>query len=401
MLRGAVAGAGVELGLAKETISEPGLIQHDDLVASLQGVVSLRALAEPILVALVGEVIERGLHYLVGLSVRDWLGVRCPWLPRSEVDDLVTIAEAITDPRHARIGDLVRAGGVPLRRVAKMVRALDRIAPACTAQAYDGSIDILLPVVSAPDFTDKALKTATDHLLECALSDKDKAAAQQAATACREVHESSLAGGMLTRFILTCDPPGAATIRAILSSPLAAPAPGEETGDETRPAKQRRYDALMTVLGRGMTSPEGTPTTSKAKIFVTMTYDTLRDQLIGCGRTFTGDTLSPTQVRLLACSAELIPTVLGSESEVIDHGRSVRLATPGQIKRLWLRDRHCTFPGCTTPATWCDAHHLSWWSRGGPTDLNNLTLLCGRHHTRVHELDLTATTTETGTTWHT
>ncbi|MEO7753356.1 MAG: HNH endonuclease [Terracoccus sp.] len=53
------------------------------------------------------------------------------------------------------------------------------------------------------------------------------------------------------------------------------------------------------------------------------------------------------------------------------------------------------------PATWCDAHHLTHWARGGPSSLRNAALLCPRHHTRVHDHDLTATVTATGVTWHT
>lgn len=52
------------------------------------------------------------------------------------------------------------------------------------------------------------------------------------------------------------------------------------------------------------------------------------------------------------------------------------------------------------PPQWCDAHHLDWWSRGGHTDLAHLALLCGRHHTIVHDKDLTATIDHTGVTWH-
>jgi hypothetical protein len=40
------------------------------------------------------------------------------------------------------------------------------------------------------------------------------------------------------------------------------------------------------------------------------------------------------------------------------------------------------------------------WILGGPTDLTNGALLCGRHHTLVHQLRLTATITDTGITWH-
>ncbi|MDQ2848219.1 MAG: HNH endonuclease, partial [Actinomycetota bacterium] len=73
-----------------------------------------------------------------------------------------------------------------------------------------------------------------------------------------------------------------------------------------------------------------------------------------------------------------------SDSEILDEGRAQRLFTGPQLKALWLRDTHCTFPGCEAPAHWCNAHHLKHWIDGGPTDLNNAALLCGRHHTIVH-----------------
>ena len=61
-----------------------------------------------------------------------------------------------------------------------------------------------------------------------------------------------------------------------------------------------------------------------------------------------------------------------------------RLATPAQQTALAARDRGCTWPGCMTPPALCEAHHVIWWSRGGPTTLDNLALLCHRHHTQVH-----------------
>jgi hypothetical protein len=50
---------------------------------------------------------------------------------------------------------------------------------------------------------------------------------------------------------------------------------------------------------------------------------------------------------------------------------------------LTARDRHCQFPGCTSRR--CDAHHVTHWMDGGNTSLDNLTLLCRRHHRAVHE----------------
>ncbi|MBW6439872.1 HNH endonuclease [Actinoplanes hulinensis] len=37
------------------------------------------------------------------------------------------------------------------------------------------------------------------------------------------------------------------------------------------------------------------------------------------------------------------------------------------------------------PLDWCDAHHIVSWADGGPTDIANLTLLCGHHHRLIHD----------------
>jgi hypothetical protein len=180
-------------------------------------------------------------------------------------------------------------------------------------------------------------------------------------------------------------------------------------------------DALLTVVQRGVASADGVATTDKAKVVVLIDLDTLiRDVSdvgtstgagtstgigssvgVGAGATLTGDVLSPGVVRRMACEAEIIPMVLGGDGEPLDVGRGRRLVTRSQRLAHTVRDRGCTFEGCTVPATWCDAHHLDPWSRGGKTDLSNGALLCPRHHTHVHAHDLTATVTTTGVTWHT
>ena len=73
------------------------------------------------------------------------------------------------------------------------------------------------------------------------------------------------------------------------------------------------------------------------------------------------------------------------ESEVLDVGRTTRVV-PAAIRRaLALRDKGCAHPGCTRPHHWCDAHHKVHWVDGGETSLDNLVLLCRRHHRMVHE----------------
>lgn len=118
------------------------------------------------------------------------------------------------------------------------------------------------------------------------------------------------------------------------------------------------------------------------------------------GVTATGQVLSPASVRKLACQAGIVPALLGTDTEPLELGRAARYFTPGQKRALYLRDGGCTYPGCTMPAHWSDAHHVDYWSLGGSTDIGRSALLCARHHTKVHALDLTCTITPRGVTWH-
>ncbi|MEE9097369.1 HNH endonuclease signature motif containing protein [Pseudarthrobacter phenanthrenivorans] len=107
---------------------------------------------------------------------------------------------------------------------------------------------------------------------------------------------------------------------------------------------------------------------------------------------FTGPVAAAT-LRKIACDADIIPALLGTQGEILDLGRKIRLFTPAQRTALTARDQGCAFPNCTIPAPWCEAHHITYWSRGGPTTTNNGVLLCGHHHHLIHKEQWTITTT--------
>ncbi|HVE94108.1 MAG TPA: DUF222 domain-containing protein [Acidimicrobiales bacterium] len=92
---------------------------------------------------------------------------------------------------------------------------------------------------------------------------------------------------------------------------------------------------------------------------------------------------SPTLSRLL-CDCALHRVLLDAKSAVLDYGLSTRTINSGLWNTLVLRDRHCRFPGCDRPPTWCEGHHVKYFSDGGPTRLDNLVLLCSKHHHRLH-----------------
>ena len=99
----------------------------------------------------------------------------------------------------------------------------------------------------------------------------------------------------------------------------------------------------------------------------------------------TGGEVSISETRRLACSAGVLPLVLGGDSVPLDLGREQRLFTRGQAIALSARHEHCAAEGCERPFAWCELHHLRPWSDGGPTDLENAVPLCGFHHRRVHD----------------
>ena len=205
--------------------------------------------------------------------------------------------------------------------------------------------------------------------------------------------------GDVTQYQLVMTPEQAACLEAAIG-PLSAPAPNEETGErELRPSGQRRVEALTQVCRRssgldadaqGCDGAAG----SAAALHVGIALSDLQE-MTGAGEvlgsTATGVLLSPGVLRRVACDAALVPYVLGSAGEDLDLGRVVRLFTRAQRRRLWRRDRCCTYPGCAAPAGWSRVHHVLHWADGGASDVDNAALLCQRHHTVVHDRRLWAT----------
>jgi hypothetical protein len=91
--------------------------------------------------------------------------------------------------------------------------------------------------------------------------------------------------------------------------------------------------------------------------------------------------------RLLQATMARLPSILGgAPSRPLDVGRATRVVSPAQRQALAVRGGGgCVFPGCSRPLAWCEGHHVRHWLDGGPTDLDNLALLCRAHHRAVHE----------------
>jgi hypothetical protein len=162
---------------------------------------------------------------------------------------------------------------------------------------------------------------------------------------------------------------------------LAVPQPGTDGVPDDRSAAQRRHDALVEAARRlldtgSLTPGAGMPVT----VLAITTIGELRAG-VGLARLGTGATISISRLLAMAGDAAVLPVFLNDAGGVLAYGRTRRLASSGQRLALAARDRGCSFPGCDRPAAWSEVHHIREWLRDdGPTDLDNLTLVCRYHH---------------------
>jgi uncharacterized protein DUF222/HNH endonuclease len=96
-----------------------------------------------------------------------------------------------------------------------------------------------------------------------------------------------------------------------------------------------------------------------------------------------GPAIAAETARRLACDSSVVH-VRERGDKTLSFGRKTRSVPPALGRALRRRDRGCRFPGCENHR-FVDAHHVRHWSRGGETRLDNLVLLCRRHHRLVHE----------------
>ena len=184
--------------------------------------------------------------------------------------------------------------------------------------------------------------------------------------------------------------------------------PGRRAGQTGRPGHrrhrqhpaQRHHDALLTprtasgLLASGQLGQHnGLP----ASIIVTTT---LKELEAGAGRGLTaGGTLLPMPdvIRLARQAHHYLA--------IFDHGKALalyhtkRLASPAQRIMLHAKDRGCTHPGCDVPGYLTEVHHLTPWAQCRDTDINNLTLACGPHHTLTEHGWTTRTRANGNTDW--
>jgi hypothetical protein len=93
--------------------------------------------------------------------------------------------------------------------------------------------------------------------------------------------------------------------------------------------------------------------------------------------------IAPAVARRLLCDAS-VRVITHHPDGSLDLGRTQQTVSQRQRRVLNERDGGCRFPGCPH-RRYVDAHHAVPWDDGGPTDLDNLLLLCKQHHRLFHD----------------
>jgi hypothetical protein len=407
-----------------------------DLEAAIEACQALAARVFDATLTLVREADERDLgRRLGGSSSAAWLSGRFRIRPGQAralvrlanrtgrddgpVDYSANVRAAPSGRELRATGAALAAGAISAEHVTVVAKIMERIPQAITAeQAATAEAEL---AGFCAQYDPGTVAKLGDYLLAVMAADTlDDAEAERHRRRGLRLNETTggISGTLTTE--------GIAVLRTALD-PLAAPNPAADGERDPRSPGQRLVDALVELARRAIAADtfEANHGISH-RVLVTIGLNTLTtehphpsdrspngtgdDESGGSGGvtgrtlggdgaalpTFTGGNspapgeiqwgglISPAAARRLACCAGIQRVVLDPNGAVLDVGREYRTATPAQFAALIARDGGCAFPGCTRPAAWCIAHHIIHWADGGPTDLDNLVLLCGHHHTVVH-----------------
>jgi hypothetical protein len=155
------------------------------------------------------------------------------------------------------------------------------------------------------------------------------------------------------------------------------------SADDRTPA-QRRHDSFADILSAASRVKDAPELAGSAPaVIVTVTASALEDGR-GVGYLDGHDTpISIDAVERLADTRGMQRVTIDPGGRVLALGSVQRCFTPSQRRAIIARDGGCVIPGCTTPAGWCEVHHVIPWREGGDTHTDNGVLLCWGHHQRI------------------
>jgi hypothetical protein len=371
--------------LAEVTDKPTWSIADAELPSLIQAARGLVAAADEVSCRMVAEAHARNLADRHGASsTAAWLD-GLTGCGRPEASQLTRTARRLAN-RYGLVRAALAAGAISLVKAHVIRVALDRLPKELSADTLEQAQASMVEHAQVLD--PKALARVGLRLWEVIDPDAVDAHEQallerEEATARRSSWLTSRTTDGITRFWLRTPELVGECFLAILEG-YAAPRRTDQQGPDTRPYPQRLGEALEEWLSRQ--NPDDIPDHGglPATLLITTSAN---GQQPKTGTTATGQLVSAQTVSWLACTAWLTLMLLDDHGVPMKQGRAKRLFTLAQRTGFAVRDKGCVFPGCDRPPSWCEAHHITPWSRGGGTDLANGCLLCGYHHRLIHQGD--------------
>jgi hypothetical protein len=163
---------------------------------------------------------------------------------------------------------------------------------------------------------------------------------------------------------------------------LAAKMPSSPVDDvdEQASLEARRADALAALASQAI-SDDADSDRATVVVHAELSALTAKD-----GNGVVGGSLPihPAVTQRIMCDCRYQPVLHGDDGLVVGIGKTARIIPRWLRRQVEHRDHHrCGFPNCGSRLG-LDAHHVVPWPEG-PTDIDNLTMLCRVHHKLVHD----------------
>jgi hypothetical protein len=327
--------------------------------------------------------------------------IQAAFLSRLEVLDRRGGVAAEHGSTGAWLRETLNVSATVAGRTVRLARDLTDVLPATAQRLADGDISVAhCQVITGlrKDLSDDCVRSVDPHLADAATTHtphellgfvttvrhayRPDAVARDEAEAFEErtLTAASTLGGLGTgRW--SGDPVSQELIMTAIHAASAPTGPA----DPRTPA-QRRFDGLVAICERALKAGELPDTGGVAPhVSVIVDYTTLTRAAGAPGATLGfGTVISGDAARMLACDGSISRIITGPGGQILDSGRATRTFTAAQRRAIIARDKHCQHRHCDAPAAWCDIHHKVHWADGGPTNITNALLLCGRHHRHHH-----------------
>ncbi|NKT44809.1 DUF222 domain-containing protein [Rhodococcus hoagii] len=371
------------------TLPEILLVQTGlDICHAIEQLEALRA-------ATVAEIDERAVSFdtLGFRSVKQWLAANT-LLEVPAAARILALGRMLS--RQPEIADAFNAGDISAEHAALIGKFCETPPRGMPVEALDSCRKVLLDAASGPTATTTTVRTCISRLERIFESDELPPSED---TERNEFHASKTLNGRVS-VKGDLDAVTGEMLLTALSALIKPRNPVDDPAEKRTPARQRA-DAFAEILRRYLDSGDA-PIEGGERPHLSLhvnASDLARSESAHEWVNPDGDSdlfgdkdiarvphmgpLSIATARRLACDCHLTPIVM-DDGVPLNLGRTSRTVSKKQRRALIARDHGCAFPGCGTPPAHCEGHHVKHWADGGPTDLDNLVLLCRYHHQLLH-----------------